>query len=120
MHLHHSHNLVCTYNMYKSSLSSPLLEFVNNNSEILSLLSGRERECCYFSNFFNTLFSCTILSILLVTYQKSFFIAMSQSASSAVTTGENFAIHAQENRVKLTHHNLNNIKYPIRTKKQTN
>lgn len=31
---------------------------------------------------------------------------MSQSASPAMATGENFAIHAQEHRVKLTHHNL--------------
>ena len=41
-----------------------------------------------------------------LTYQTSLFIAMSKSPSSAMATSENFAIHAQEDRVKLTHHNL--------------
>ena len=45
-------------------------------------------------------------SILFNTYQNSFFTAMTQSASSAMATCENFAVHAQEHRVKLTHHNL--------------
>ena len=36
------------------------------------------------------------------------FITMPQPTSSAMTTGENSTIHAQEHRMKLAHDNLKN------------
>ena len=42
-------------------------------------------------------------------YQKSLFIAMSQSSSSAMTTGENSPIDTQEDRMKLAHYNLTKL-----------
>ena len=56
-------------------------------------------------------------------YQKSLFIAMSQSSSSAMTAGENSPINTQEYRMKLAHYNLMQLqqaKHPISKQKDGN